>query len=91
MVSLLATFLKIGSIGFGGGIATIALMEEDFVRRRHLIPLQEFVHGVGLGHLLGGFAVNVAVFIGYRLFGMTGALLSAVAFIAPFSPHPLSV
>ena len=83
MVSLLATFLKIGSIGFGGGIATIALMEEDFVRRRHLIPLQEFVHGVGLGHLLGGFAVNVAVFIGYRLFGMTGALLSAVAFIAP--------
>lgn len=64
-------------------MATIALMEEDFVRRRRLIPLHTFVHGVGLGHLLGGFAVNVAVFIGYRLFGITGALLSAVAFIMP--------
>jgi chromate transporter len=83
MVGLLAIFLKIGSIGFGGGIATIALMEEDFVRRCRLIPLHEFVHGVGLGQLLGGFAVNVAVFIGYRLFGIMGALLSATAFIAP--------
>ena len=83
LASLLAMFLKIGSIGFGGGIATIALMEEEFVRRRHVIALPEFVHGVGLGHLLGGFAVNVAAFVGYRLFGITGALLSAAVFIAP--------
>ena len=80
---LLVLLIRVGSVGFGGGMATIALMEEDFVRRRHLIPLKDFVHGVGLGQLLGGFAVNVAAFIGYRLFGLPGALLSAVAFIAP--------
>jgi chromate transporter len=83
LIGLLTIFLKIGSIGFGGGMATIALMEQDFVRKRRLIPLHEFVHSVGFGHLLGGFAVNVAAFIGYRLFGMAGALLSAAAFIAP--------
>jgi chromate transporter len=32
---------------------------------------------------LGSFAVNVAVFIGYRLFGVAGALLSAGAFLVP--------
>jgi len=80
---LLAIFLKIGSIGFGGGMAVIALMEQEFVRKRRLIPLDEFVHGVGLGQVLGSFAVNVAIFIGYRLFGLAGALLSTVAFLAP--------
>ena len=80
---LLAIFLKIGSIGFGGGMAVIALMEQEFVRKRRLIPLDEFVHSVGLGQVLGSFAVNVAIFIGYRLFGVAGALLSAGAFLVP--------
>jgi chromate transporter len=80
---LLVAFLKIGSIGFGGGMAVIALMEQEFVRKRRLIPLDEFVHSVGLGQVLGSFAVNVAIFIGYRLFGVAGALLSAGAFLAP--------
>jgi chromate transporter len=80
---LLAVFLKIGSIGFGGGMAVIALMEQEFVRKRRLIPLDEFVHSVGLGQVLGSFAVNVAIFIGYRLFGVAGALLSAGAFLVP--------
>ena len=80
---LLLAFLKIGSIGFGGGMAVIALMEQEFVRRRRLIPLDEFVHSVGLGQVLGSFAVNVAIFVGYRLFGIAGALLSAGAFLAP--------
>ena len=83
LVRLLLAFLKIGSIGFGGGMAVIALMEQEFVRKRRLVPLDEFVHSVGLGQVLGSFAVNVAIFIGYRLFGVAGALLSAGAFLAP--------
>jgi chromate transporter len=83
LVRLLLAFLKIGSIGFGGGMAVIALMQQEFVRKRRLIPLDEFVHGVGMGQVLGAFAVNVAIFIGYRLFGVAGALLSAGAFLAP--------
>jgi chromate transporter len=83
LVRLLLLFLKIGSIGFGGGRAVIALMEQEFVRKRRVIPLDEFVHSVGLGQVLGSFAVNVATFIGYRLFGVAGALLSAGAFLSP--------
>ena len=81
--SLLASFLKIGSIGFGGGMAVIALMEEEFVRKLRIITLNEFISGVGLGQLLGAFAVNTAIFIGYRFFGIVGGLLSAAAFMTP--------
>jgi chromate transporter len=80
---LVVAFLKIGSIGFGGGMAVIALMEDEFVRKRQLISIDEFVHGVGLGQILGPFAVNVSIFLGYRLFGIVGAVASAAAFLAP--------
>ncbi len=76
-------FLKIGCIGFGGGMATIALMEQEVVRRRHLLDPEEFLHGVGLGQVLGPFAVNASSFVGYRLYGLPGALLCAGAFLAP--------
>jgi chromate transporter len=80
---LALAFLKIGCIGFGGGMATIALMEQEVVRRRRLLDPEEFLHGVGLGQVLGPFAVNTSCFVGYRLYGPAGALLCAGAFLAP--------
>ncbi len=83
LARLVLAFLKIGCIGFGGGMATIALMEQEFVRRRHIIDSEEFLHGVGLGQVLGPFAVNASTFVGYRLYGLTGAMLCAGAFLTP--------
>jgi chromate transporter len=80
---LLALFVKVGSLGFGGGMAVIALMEREFVQKRKLLSAEEFLHGIGLGQVLGSFAVNAAYFIGYRLFGAAGGLLSATAFLMP--------
>jgi len=57
---LLALFVKVGSLGFGGGMAVIALMEREFVRKRKLVSAEEFLHGVGLGQMLGSFAINAA-------------------------------
>ncbi len=64
-------------------MAVIALMEDEFVRRRRLVSADEFVHGVGLGQILGSFAVNTSVFLGYRLFGAMGAVLAAAVFLIP--------
>src|ERR1039458_10212671 len=83
LLRLLAAFLKIGSIGFGGGMAVIALMEREFVQKRKLLTGEEFLHGVGLGQILGSFAVNAAFFVGYRLFGASGGILSVSAFLMP--------
>ena len=81
--ALALTFLKIGIIGFGGGMAIIALMEHELVRKRRVIEAEEFLHGVGLGQILGPFAVNTALFTGYRLYGTLGGLIAACAFMAP--------
>jgi chromate transporter len=83
LVRMAALFLKIGTIGFGGGMAVIALMEDEFVQKTKVIPAEEFLHGVGLAQILGPFAVNTAFFVGYRLHGLTGAAAATVAFLLP--------
>lgn len=83
LLYLAAQFLKIGAIGFGGGMAVIALIERECVHRRKCIEAEEFLHGVGLGQILGPFAVNAALFIGYRVAGVLGGLVAASAFMLP--------
>lgn len=80
---LLATFLKLGTIGFGGGMAVMALMEREFVQKRRQLAADEFLHAVGLSEILGSFAPNMAFFLGYRLHGLAGALASVAAFLLP--------
>jgi len=76
-------FLIIGTIGFGGGMAVITLIQEYVVSRRRWIEFDEFTHGIALGQLLGPFAVNSSIFVGYRLRGITGAVVAALSFLAP--------
>ncbi len=76
-------FLKIGTIGFGGGMAVISLMERECLRKHRCVEAEEFLHGVGLGQILGPFATNAALFIGYRMHGPVGGLLAAGAFTFP--------
>ncbi|MCX7603746.1 MAG: chromate efflux transporter [Bryobacteraceae bacterium] len=83
LVRLAGWFVRIGATGFGGGMAVIALMERELIRKRGLLPPEEFLHGVGLGQVLGSFAVNAALFCGYRLAGWPGALVAGVSFLAP--------
>ncbi len=80
---LLLQFLKIGSIGFGGGMAVIALIEKELIKKRNIMPLDEFLHGIGFGQILGPFAVNTSIFVGYRLYGVIGGILCATFFMLP--------
>ena len=83
LIKIAKTFLTIGTIGFGGGMAIIALMQDYFVNRKKLLSTEEFSHGVALGQFLGPFAVNTAIFIGYRLRGLIGGFISVISFLLP--------
>ena len=83
MLGMAGIFLKLGTIGFGGGMAVIAMMENEFVTRRRQFTTDEFLHGVGMAQILGPFAPNAAFFLGYRRYGLPGAVLSVLAFLLP--------
>ena len=53
------------------------------LRRRAPLTRRTVAYFCSGAHILGPFAVNTSFFIGYRLFGVIGGLLSASAFLAP--------
>jgi chromate transporter len=86
LASLALAFLKLGTIAFGGPAAHIALMEEEFVRRRGWLTQQEFLDRLGAASLIPGpSSTEMAIFIGYRQRGWPGLIVAGCCFIIPAS------
>jgi chromate transporter len=78
------SFLKIGSTAFGGFMALISVVQTDIVERKKLLTHSEMVDGISLATILPGpVAVNVVAYVGYKLRGGLGALVSAAGVILP--------
>jgi len=81
---LFLSFLKIGLVGFGGGLAVIAQIRSLTVQKRHWLNEFEFTEGFALAQSLPGTAAgNVATYIGLKLRGWRGAGVAITAFILP--------
>jgi chromate transporter len=77
-------FLKLGTIGFGGPAAHIALMEAEVVRRRRWLSHEEFLDLVGATNFIPGpNSTEMAIHVGYRRGGFPGLILAGVCFILP--------
>ncbi len=84
LFKLFTTFFRIGLFTFGGGYAMIPLIESDVVERNRWIEKADFVDLLAVAQSAPGvFAVNMAVFIGYRLRGVAGALAAAFGCVLP--------
>lgn len=78
------TFFKIGGFTFGGGYAMLSLIRHDVVDRRQWLTEQEFVDLFAVSQSLPGvFAVNISIFVGYRLKKKLGAIAAAVGATLP--------
>ena len=78
------TMLKIGLFTFGGGYAMIALLENEFIGKKHWIEKDEFLDMVAIAESTPGpIAINAATYIGYKTFGIWGSLLATLAICIP--------
>src|ERR687886_3059225 len=81
---LFLSFLKIGTVGFGGGLAVIAQIRAVVVLRRRWLNEYEFAEAFALAQSLPGTnAGNTATYIGLRLRGWRGACAAMGGFILP--------
>ncbi len=81
---LAGIFLRIGATGFGGPVALVAFMEEEFCARRAILPRAVFNESYVLCKMLPGpVAYQMALSIGYLLRGRLGGLVSGVCFLLP--------
>lgn len=78
------TFLKIGAFTIGGGYAMIPLIEREVVRTRKWIGREEFVELLALAQAAPGvIAMNIAVFVGYKVRGRGGLLVAVLGAVLP--------
>jgi chromate transporter len=83
LASVVALFATIGAFTFGGGLSMIPLMEEHVVGLRQWLTPGEFIAGLALGQLTPGPVLMVAVYVGYKLLGVGGALAAAAGAFLP--------
>jgi chromate transporter len=77
-------FLRLGTTAFGGPATHIAMMEDEFVRRRAWLTREQFLDLVGAAGLIPGpSSTEVAIYVGYRRAGWRGLLVAGLCFILP--------
>ena len=77
-------FLKLGTIAFGGPAAHLAMMEEEFVRRRRWITQAEFLDRMAAANLIPGpSSTETTIFIGQLKRGWRGLIVAGSCFLLP--------
>ncbi len=78
------SFLRLGTTAFGGPAAHIAMMEDEFVRRRRWLSHQQFLDLLGATNLIPGpNSTEMAIHIGHQKAGWKGLVLGGACFILP--------
>ena len=84
VLQLFWTFFKIGAFTFGSGYAMIPMIEKEVVDRRKWFDKDDFYDQFALASSAPGpFALNTAVFVGYKLKGWWGSLAAVLGAVLP--------
>lgn len=78
------TFFKISPITFGGGFAMIPVLEAEVVNKKKWVDRENIIDIFAVSQSIpGAIAVNSAIFLGYRIAGVPGALAAMLGMIIP--------
>ena len=77
-------FFKIGAFTIGGGYAMVPLIEDEIVTKRGWLAKEDFIDLLAIAQSSPGIlAVNISIFIGYRLKGVLGSIVTALGTVLP--------
>jgi chromate transporter len=81
---LFLTSLKLGLVGFGGGMAVLSLLHREFVVQRRTCDEECFLNAAALSQALpGAISFNAMSFLGLSMCGFWGATLASWGFMLP--------
>lgn len=83
-IELFWIFLKIGTFTLGGGYAMVPIIQNEIVNKKKWIKEKDFVDMLALAQSApGALAINTAVFVGYKIKGIYGALITSFGSLLP--------
>ena len=82
--STFSTFFKIGMFTLGGVYAMIPIIEEEVVNKHQWVSKEDMLDLIAIAQSCPGvFAINISIFIGYKLRKTRGALVTALGTALP--------
>ena len=83
-LQLFFSFLQIGMFSFGGGYAAMPLIREQVVSCHGWLDMGEFTNLITISQMTPGpIAINSATFVGTKIAGIPGAVVSTLGCILP--------
>ncbi len=84
LLQLYISFFKIGMMAFGGGLASISLIQNEVVVQRGWATISEFADLVTIAEMTPGpIAINSATFVGQKMCGFLGGIVASLGCITP--------
>lgn len=78
------TFFRIGMFTLGGGYAMIPIIQNEIVERHKWMSEDEFLDVLAIAQSCPGvFAINISIFIGYKLRKIKGAICTCLGTALP--------
>lgn len=76
-------FVYVGTFTIGGGLVAISLMQQQLVARGIISP-EEFLNMIAISESTPGpVGINMATYVGYKLFGIGGSLVTTAGVVLP--------
>jgi chromate transporter len=84
LMEIFISFFKIGLFTLGGGYAMFPLIQKEVVEKKKWVDEREFLDMLGVSQSAPGpLAVNISVFVGYRIRGIKGLIFSVLGATLP--------
>lgn len=81
--TLFSSFFKIGMLSFGGGVASIPLIEDVFVNKLQWLSIKQFWDGIAISQIVPGPTLISSAFFGYKIKGFAGSFMATFGVSIP--------
>ncbi len=83
-MQLYLTFMRIGGLTFGGGLAMLPMLKYELVEKKNWLKEEELLDCYAIGQCTPGIiAVNTATYVGYKRKGVMGGIVSTLGMVTP--------
>ena len=84
LLKLFTSTFYISAFTFGGGYVILSLMENTFVKKLKWINKEEMLDITAIAQSApGAVAVNASISLGYKIYGIKGALIASLGTVLP--------
>lgn len=80
---LFLIFLKVGAVLFGSGYVLFAYLDGELIDQLGWLSHADLVEAIAVGQVTPGPVLSTATFIGYKLGGISGAVLATIGIFLP--------